>query len=215
MKVAVLGSGVVGQTLAEGFLKHGHEVMLGTREPKSADVESWVAKTPGAKAGTFGEVARFGDLAILAVLGTAAEKVVELAGVENLASKPLIDATNPLAEEPPVQGVLKFTTGPNELLGERIQAMIPRTYVVKAFNSAGAARMVNPHYEQGPPTMFICGDNSDAKATVGELLRQFGWEPFDCGGIIAARAVEPLCMLWCIPGFLHNEWTQAFKLLRQ
>jgi predicted dinucleotide-binding enzyme len=74
---------------------------------------------------------------------------------------------------------------------------------------------VNPHYEQEPPTMFICGDDTDAKATVGEVLRQFGWEPFDCGGIIAARAIEPLCMLWCIPGFLHNEWTHAFKLLRQ
>ena len=73
--------------------------------------------------------------------------------------------------------------------------------------------MVNPHYEQGTPTMFLCGDSDPAKAQVSEIIRQFGWEPFDCGGIISARALEPLCMLWCIPGFQKNQWTHAFKLL--
>jgi len=84
---------------------------------------------------------------------------------------------------------------------------------VKAFNSVGAGRMVNPKFEQGTPTMFFCGDNEAAKVKVAEVIRQFGWEPFDCGGIIASRVLEPLCMLWCIPGFLNNQWTHAFKLL--
>jgi 8-hydroxy-5-deazaflavin:NADPH oxidoreductase len=191
MKVGIIGSGVVGQTLAEGFLKHGHEVMLGTRDPKRTEVQAWLAGTPGANGGTFSEAARFGDIVVLAV----------------------IDATNPLADEPPVEGVLKFTTGPNESLGERIQSLVPGAQVVKAFNSVGAACMVNPHYDQGPPTMFICGNSSEAKRKVAEVLRQLGWEAYDCGGIIAARAIEPLCMLWCIPGFLRNQWTHAFKLL--
>jgi predicted dinucleotide-binding enzyme len=134
---------------------------------------------------------------------------------ENLAGKTIIDTTNPLTDAPPVDGVLEYTTGPNESLGEKIQASVPKSHVVKAFNSVGAAKMVNPHYEQGTPTMFLCGANADAKALVSKLIDQFGWEPFDCGGIIAARALEPLCMLWCIPGFRQNQWGHAFKLLNR
>jgi predicted dinucleotide-binding enzyme len=141
------------------------------------------------------------------------DKVIELAGPSNLAGKTVIDTTNPIADAPPVNGVLPYTTGPNESLGEKIQAMLPQSHVVKAFNSVGNARMVNPQFEQGTPTMFLCGDNDGAKAQVSEIVRQFGWEPFDCGGIIAARALEPLCMLWCIPGFVRNQWTHAFKVL--
>jgi predicted dinucleotide-binding enzyme len=215
MKVGVLGSGIVGQVLAAGFAKHGHQVMMGTRNPGDAEVKKWLAQNPAIKAGTFAETAHFGDFLVLAVLGQAVDKVLELAGPENLAGKTLMDATNPIADGPPVNGVLQFTTGPNESLGEKIQAMAPKAHVVKTFNSVGNARMVNPHFEQGTPTMFLCGDNEDAKAEVSAVIRQFGWEPFDCGGIVAARALEPLCMLWCIPGFLRNQWTHAFKLLTQ
>lgn len=213
MRVGVLGSGIVGQVLGAGFRKHGHEVMMGTRDPNGQDVRNWLAKTPGATAGTFAEAARSGELLVLAVLGRAVEKVVELAGPETLSGKPVIDTTNPIADAPPLNGVLRFTTGPNESLGEKIQLLAPRAHVVKAFNSVGSARMVNPHYEQGTPTMFYCGDDAGAKARVAKVIEQFGWEPCDCGGIIAARALEPLCMLWCIPGFLQNQWTHAFKLL--
>ena len=215
MKVGVLGSGIVGQVLAAGFAKHGHQVMMGTRNPGDAEVKKWLAQNPTIKAGTFAESARFGDFLVLAVLGSAVDKVVELAGPENLAGKTLMDATNPIADGPPVNGVLQFTTGPNESLGEKIQSLAPKAHVVKAFNSVGNARMVNPHFEQGTPTMFLCGDNENAKAEVSAVIREFGWEPFDCGGIVAARALEPLCMLWCIPGFLRNQWTHAFKLLTQ
>lgn len=215
MRVGILGSGVVGQVLGAGFLKHGHSVMMGTRNPAGQEVREWIGKTPGASAGTFADAARFGDLVVLVVLGRIADKVIELAGPANLAGKTLIDATNPLAEGPPVDGVLPYFTGPNESLGEKIQALLPQTRVVKAFNSVGSVGMINPQYEQGPPTMFLCGNDGTAKTEVSGILRQFGWEPFDCGGIIAARALEPLCMLWCIPGFRNNQWTHAFKLLTQ
>lgn len=213
MKVGVLGSGAVGQVLAVGFLKHGHQAMLGTRDPKKPDVQKWLKENPGARAGTFEEAAKFADLAVLATLGRVAENAIELAGPRNLAGKTIIDATNPLADSPPVDGVLAFTTGPNESLGEKIQAKVPASYVVKAFNSVGNARMINPYYEQGKPTMFLCGNSAEAKAQVSEIIRQFGWEPFDCGTIRSARALEPLCMLWCIPGFLRNQWDHAFKVL--
>lgn len=213
MKVAILGSGEVGQTLGAGFLKHGHQVMMGTRDPKKEEVANWVAQTPGATAGTFAEAASFGELIVLAVLGRIVEEVVRLAGPANLKGKALIDATNPITDAPPVDGVLEFTTGPNESAAEMLQALIPDTHVVKAFNSVGSGQMVNPHYEQGVPTMFLCGNDEAAKKVVSDVIRQFGWEPFDCGSIIAARALEPLCMLWCIPGFRQNLWTHAFKVL--
>lgn len=213
MKVGILGSGVVGQTLGAGFLKHGHAVMLGTRDPQKPDVQKWVAATKSAKAGTFAEAAAFGELIVLATKGTVAESALQLAGAGNLSGKTIIDATNPLADAPPIDGVLPYLTGPNESLGEKLQAAVPQSHVVKAFNSVGAVRMVNPQYEQGTPTMFLCGNSAEAKAQVVEVIQMFGWEPFDCGGIIAARALEPLCMLWCLPGFLRGQWTHAFKVL--
>ena len=214
MKIGILGSGAVGQTLGAGFLKHGHEVMLGTRDPHKPEVQKWVAETAGAKAGTFAETAAFGELIVLATLGVAAEKALEMAGLANLAGKTVMDACNPIAEgTPPQQGVLKFFTGPNESLAETLQQKFPKATIVKAFNSVGAPRMVNPHFEEGRPTMFYCGDDDAAKKQVAQLINELGWEPFDCGGVIAARAIEPLCMLWCIPGFTRNQWTHAFKLL--
>jgi 8-hydroxy-5-deazaflavin:NADPH oxidoreductase len=146
-------------------------------------------------------------------MGRVAEQVIKLAELKNFRGKTVPDMTNPLADGPPVNGVIAYFTGPNESLGEKIQALLPQAHVVKAFNSVGNTRMVNPHYEQGTPTMFFCGDDETAKSQVSEIVRQFGWEPFDCGRIVAARALEPLCVLWCIRGFLRNEWTHAFKVL--
>ena len=213
MKVGVLGSGLVGRVLGAGFLKYGHGVMLGTRNPAKAEVEQWLRENPRGTAGTFQQAAEFGDLIVLCTLGRAAEEAIALAGPANFAGKTVMDTTNPIADTPPVQGVLAFTTGRNESLGEKIQARLPQAHVVKVFNSVGGGRMINPRYQQGTPTMFLCGDNAQAKAQVSEIVEQFGWEPFDCGGIIASRAIEPLCMLWCIPGFARNQWTHAFKLL--
>jgi len=97
---------------------------------------------------------------------------------------------------------------------ERLQKDFPSVRLVKAFNSVGNARMMNPEYGGGRPTMFICGNDAPAKITVTGLLDQFGWDVEDMGQVEAARAIEPLCMLWCIRGFLRNEWTHAFKLLK-
>jgi predicted dinucleotide-binding enzyme len=159
MKIGVLGSGIVGRALAAGFIKHEHEAMLGTRDPNKKEITDWIRGTPGAKAGTFEEAARFGELIVIAALARAVESIIELAGPANFAGKTVIDATNPLADGPPVNGVLKYTTGPNESLGEWIQTKLPAPNVVKAFNSVGNALMVNPEFSQGTPTMFFCGNS--------------------------------------------------------
>ncbi|MEO7599789.1 MAG: NAD(P)-binding domain-containing protein [Opitutus sp.] len=212
MKIGILGSGGVAQTLAGGFLKHGHQVMLGTREPtKLAD---WAKQHSTAQVGSFADTAKFSEVAVLAVKGSVVAEAVRAAGAANLSGKPVIDATNPIADAPPVNGVLRFSTDLNESMMERLQKEFPALHFVKAFNSVGSGQMVNPHYAGGKPTMFICGDNDTAKKTVTSILDQFGWETADMGKVEAARAIEPLCMLWCIPGLLRNEWSHAFKLLR-
>lgn len=213
MKIGILGSGSVGRALGGGFVKYGHEVMLGTRDATRKDVADWAQENPGARVGAFEEAARFGEMLVLAGLGRAIESILELAGPANFTGKTVIDTTNPIADDPPVDGVLKYTTGPGESLGEWIQARIPSAYVVKAFNSVGNQIMVNPGFSQGVPTMFLCGNSDEAKSRVSAIVRQFGWEPYDSGSIVASRAIEPLCMLWCIPGFLRNDWRHAFKLL--
>jgi hypothetical protein len=189
--------------------------MLGTRDPRKPEVQKWLQANTGGQVGAFAEAASFGELVVLATKGSVAENALDLAGAGNLAGKAILDATNPTADVPPVDGVLVLTTGPNESLAEQLQAKFPRSHIVKAFNTVGAARMVNPHYEQGTPTMFLCGNNAQAKEQVSEIIRLFGWEPFDCGSLVAARAIEPLCMLWCIPGFLRGQWTHAFRVLTQ
>jgi predicted dinucleotide-binding enzyme len=211
MKVGILGSGDVAKTLGNGFLQHGHDVMLGTRE--AAKLADWTKQNPKGRVGSFAEAAKFGELVVLAVKGSVAANALRAAGVANLTGKLVIDATNPLADQPPINGVLKFFTTLDESLMERLQREFATIRFVKAFNSVGNARMVNPQYKGGKPTMFICGNDEAAKKTVRGILDQFGWETADMGKAEAARAIEPLCMLWCIPGFLRNEWTHAFKLL--
>ncbi len=214
LNVGILGSGQVAQVLGSGFLKHGHAVMLGTRDPKK--LGSWIEATENkGKVGSFSETATFGEVVILAVKGHSALSAIELAGLTNLKNKIIIDPTNPIADAPPTEGVLQFFTGPNESLMEKIQQKLPDSKVVKAFSCVGNPSMVNPQLKEGQPTMFICGNDKDSKKLVTEILTQFGWDTADMGGVTAARAIEPLCMLWCIPGFTQNSWAHAFKLLRR
>ena len=212
MKIGILGSGTVAKTLAGGFLRHGHEVMLGTRAP--AGLADWMKQHPKAHIGSLADAAKFAELGVLAVKGTAAAEALRAAGGANLSGKPVIDVTNPLAEAPPVNGVLQFYTRLDDSQMERLQYEFPDVRFVKAFNSVGHALMVNPQLDSGRPTMFICGNDEAAKQTVRGILDQFGWDTADMGKVEAARAIEPLCMLWCIPGFLRHEWSHAFKLLR-
>jgi predicted dinucleotide-binding enzyme len=210
-KVGVIGSGNVGETLANGFLKHGYDVMRGSREP--AKLGDWKTKA-GAKAstGTFAEAASFGEVVVLAVKGTAAEEAVGLCGA-GLAGKLVLDATNPLADAPPQGALVQLFTTHGDSLMERLQKKAPQARFVKAFSSVGASLMVDPKLAS-KPSMFICGDDSSAKEQARAILDQFGWETEDMGAATAARAIEPLCVLWCIPGFLRNDWVHAFKVLR-
>jgi predicted dinucleotide-binding enzyme len=211
-KIAVVGSGEVGEALANGFLAHGHDVMRGSREP--GKLEDWKKKAGGkAQIGNFAECGKFAQTVVLAVKGAAAESAIEQIGVGNLDGKTVIDTTNPISG-PPVDGVLPLFTTPNDSLMETLQKKAPRAHFVKAFNSVGSAQMVNPNLEGGPPTMFICGDDAGAKRDVAALLTSFGWETADMGTARSARAIEPLCVLWCVLGFTQNSWMHAFKLLR-
>jgi predicted dinucleotide-binding enzyme len=205
-KVAVLGSGAVGITLAKGFEKHGYPVIMGTQHPeKKVD---WKGELT-----TFAAAAEKADILVLVVKGGVAEDVAKTIA-PRASGKTIIDATNPIADAPPQKGVLKFFTNLDDSLMERLQRLVPQANFVKAFNSVGNALMVDPQFKDGPPTMFICGDNDQAKAEVVAILKKFGWEIEDMGPAEAARAIEPLCMLWCIPGFARNQWTHAFKLLK-
>jgi predicted dinucleotide-binding enzyme len=209
-KVAILGSGKVGETLADGFLKHGYAAMRASREPKK--LEAWKSGAKGeASIGTFADAAKWGEIIVIAVKGTAAESAVEQAGIANLAGKVVIDTTNPIGEEPPDHGVIRYFTNMNESLMERLQKKAPQALFVKAFNSVGAPFMVNPALKG---SMFICGNDAGAKQQVTEVLTKFGWEAVDMGGVEGARPIESLCVLWCIPGMLRNEWAHVLKYVK-
>jgi hypothetical protein len=212
MKIGILGSGTVARTLGKGFLEQGLDIMLGTRNPSS--LSDWTEANPTTFVGSFQAAAEFGDVVILAVMGSVVEEVVAGVGCEALAGKPVIDATNPITQSGPEDGVLPYFTSHGESLMERLQHQCPDAHFVKAFNSVGSAFMVNPQFPDGTPTMFICGNDQDAKIVVSGILHSFGWEVEDMGVAAAARAIEPLAMLWCIPGFRDNSWNHAFKLLK-
>jgi len=213
MKIGVLGTGAVGTVLSDGFLRHGYEVTRGTRDP--AKLADWLAKS-GAKArtGTFAQAAAWAELVVLAVKGDAADAVLSLAGADALAGKVVIDTTNPIAASPPVNGVIRYFTTLEDSLMERLQRRVPAARLVKAFSCVGNTLMVDPKLPGGPPTMFICGNDGAAKQEVGAILERFGWLTEDLGPVEAARAIEPLCILWCIPGFQGRGWTHALKMLR-
>jgi 8-hydroxy-5-deazaflavin:NADPH oxidoreductase len=213
MKIGILGSGDVGKTLAKGFLKYDYQVMIGSDHLEK--LEQFKNENPNLEIATFEQSAQWADLVVLCVKGTAAEKVVEK--VKNhLSGKIVVDTTNPIADAPPQNGVLKFFTSLEESLMERLQKIAPNAQLVKALNSIGSGLMINPAFAGGTkPTMFICGNNEDAKKKVSDIVQMLGFEIEDMGKVESARAIEPLCILWCLPGFLKNEWTHAFKLLKK
>lgn len=211
-KIGILGSGAVAKALGAGFLKHGYSVMLGTTNP--AKLAEWNTANPAAQLGSFEETAKFGDIVVLAVKGHAATAVLNTAGTANLAGKTVIDTCNPIDEKrPPVNGVLNYFTSIDKSLIELLQDAAPEANFVKAFSCIGSHLMVNPPFAE-KATMFICGNSDSAKKEVSEILDLFGFEVEDSGKVEAGRAIEPLCMLWCIPGFAQNRWTHAFRLVK-
>ena len=213
-RIGIIGSGDVGQSLASGFLKYGFEVMIGSRDVTK--LEGWkLTAGESGFAGTFEETAKFGEIIVLATKGKASIEALNLAGVANLASKTIIDTTNPISDLPPQNGVLNFYSDLNDSQMEKLQRAFPESNFVKAFNSIGSRLMINPDFGNEKPSMFICGNSDEAKAEVAVITELFGFIAEDMGSAEAARAIEPLCMLWCIRGFRENSWYHAFKLLKR
>lgn len=217
-KIGILGSGIVAQNLAQGFLQHGYQVKVGTAHPEK--LAEWKPESSQSGAalsiGSFDEAAAFGELLVLAIKGTAALAVLQSLPASSLAGKTIIDATNPIADEAPANNVLQFFSTYNKSLLETLQAASPQAHFVKAFNSIGAGLLVNPSFGEHKPSMFICGNNEQAKAEVRKIVELFGFEVEDLGKQEAARAIEPLCILWCIEGLATNVWNKhAIKLLRK
>lgn len=213
MHYGIIGSGMVAQSLAKGLLKYGHRVTVGSRDAEKRSALSH--QLPGIETADFAATAQNADALILAVKGSAALEALGQCGAENMAGKLVIDATNPIEAAPPQNGVLRFFTQLDDSLMERLQNAYPEVHFVKAFNSIGNAHMVDPDFGAEKPSMFICGNDAPSKATTRVLLEQFGWEVEDLGSVTSARAIEPLCMLWCIPGMLEGRWNHAFRLLKK
>lgn len=213
MKIGILGTGVVGQSLGLGFAGRGHEVVMGSRDPDGDKVREWMARAGGrARAGTFAEAAAHAEVAVLATAWSGTENALRLAGAENLAGKVVIDVTNPLEF---AGGAPRLAVGFSDSGGEQVQRWLPGARVVKAFNIITAGEMVDPDFPCGPPTMFMCGNDDDARHTVAGICSDFGWEIVEIGGIDGARLLEPLAMLWIVHGFRTGAWSHAFKLLRK
>ena len=214
MKIGILGSGDVGRALGKGFAILGHDVMIGTREPKAPKLEAWVASA-GARAstGSHAEAAAHGEIVLLATAWTGAENAIRLAGAGNLATKVVIDVTNPLRFDPGKPPALAVSG--EDSAGERVQRWLPDSRVVKAFNISNYAHMFRPDFPGGPPDMFIGGDDADAKRRVTEILHAFGWNVIDLGGIEAARYLEGLALVWILHAIRTKGTGHAFKLLRK
>jgi predicted dinucleotide-binding enzyme len=214
MRIAILGTGVVGRALGQACITLGHEVTMGSRDARNEKAVAW-AKEMGEKAkpGTFADAASFGEIVFLATLGMANESALTAAGAANLRGKVLIDTTNPLGHMsggPPTLAVSGNDSG-----GERVQRQQPEALVVKAFNTVGAPHMFRPTFPGGPPDMFIAGNSADAKKKVATLLGDFGWGVVDIGGIEGSRYLEAMCITWVLAGIHGGNWNIAFKLLRK
>ncbi len=211
VRVGVLGSGDVGKVLAAGFASLGHEVKIGSRDPEK--LREWASSSTRLSAGTFADAAQFGDILVLALLGSATADAIQLAGLDAFDNKVVIDATNPLDFSKGMPPTL--FVGTTDSLGEQIQRLVPKARVVKAFNTVGNAHMINPQFPGGPPDMFLCGNDADAKKIVSQICKEFGWGVVDIGGIDASRYLEPMCMTWVLYGVRNSSWNHAFKLLRK
>ncbi|MGH9871863.1 MAG: NADPH-dependent F420 reductase [Pyrinomonadaceae bacterium] len=212
MRVGILGSGDVAKSLGRGFLKEGHEIMLGSREP--GKLASWVSESgEGATSGIFSETAKFGELVVLAVHGTKSGEAIQMAEADNFKGKVVIDATNPLdmSGGPPPE----LVGGVGTSGGELNQRALPGAFVVKSFNTVGHGQFYKPEFAGGPPDMFLCGDDAKAKERVSGICKDFGWNPIDVGGIELSHYLEATAMIWIITAFTGGHWNQAFKLLRK
>jgi 8-hydroxy-5-deazaflavin:NADPH oxidoreductase len=209
MNIGILGSGDVAQTLAGGFLGRGHAVKLGTRDP--AKLDAWKrAAGDRASVATFAQAAQFGEVIVLATHGMATPELLAQIGDAAFAGKTVMDATNPLDVD---ESGFHLAVGFDDSLGERNQRAIPSANVVKVYNTVGAALMIDPVFDGGPGDMFVAGDDERAKKQVSEIVRGFGWNVVDAGGIEGARLLEPLCALWVAVGARTKRFDHAYKFI--
>jgi predicted dinucleotide-binding enzyme len=213
MKVGILGSGDVAKALGTGFVTLGHEVKLGSRSAGNPKTAEWAKATKGkGSTGTFADAAAFGEVLVLATLGTATKDAIRLAGVSNFDGKVVLDATNPLAFS--AQGLPSLAIGHTTSAGEENQKALPRAHVVKVFNIVGNALFFRPNLPNGPPDMFICGNDAAAKKKVEGILHDFGWPSvLDLGGVECSRELESLCILWVKSAIRLGDFRIAFRLL--
>lgn len=218
MKVGILGSGEVGRTLGSGLIRLGYGVMIGTRDQRKEKLQQWMKENrPKAQLGSFAEAAAFGDFIFLCTNWSGTQAALEAAGVWNFRNKVVVDVTNPLdGKGPDHAGRLRLTTGSAASGGERVQRWLQDAHVVKALNSTGSTLMINPVFEEGPPTMFIAGNDELAKKAITDLLHHFGWKDVaDTGGIEMSRHLESLYVIWSALGYRSGQWQHAFRLLRK
>jgi 8-hydroxy-5-deazaflavin:NADPH oxidoreductase len=216
MNIGILGSGDVGRRLGDGFIELGHTVKIGSRNPNQEKIIEWMAKHEKVKvsSGSFAEAASFGELDIIATSWAGTDEAIRMADPKNFAGKVVIDVTNPLDFSkgmPP-----RLAIGHADSAGETVQRMLPDSKVVNAFNTVGNPHFIHPDFPDGPPTMFICGNDDKAKKTITDnILTKLGWETIDIGGIEGARLLEPLAFLWIMHYFITGNGNHAFKLLRK
>jgi predicted dinucleotide-binding enzyme len=211
MKIGILGTGIVGRTLAEGFVQLGHKVIIGSREVKP-ELEDFTRKLGHlAKAATFVAAATEAEIIVLAVAGKAVTHVIELIGAPAFERKLIIDVTNPLDFE---SGHMKLFVGTTDSLAERIQRQLPNAHVVKALNIVPPNVMINPVIDGKTPDMIIAGNERSAKVTVTNFLHGFGWKRvIDIGDLEGARYLEALVGLWVKISSSLNSSTHAFTIL--
>ena len=215
-KIGILGTGMVGITLADKFLELNHEVMLGSRSATNEKSIEWAKKKPDkAKTGTYEQTAAFADILFLCVKGDAAVSTVKSLKAENLKNKTLIDITNPLDFSKGMPPILVPSLSNTNSLGEEIQKAAPEAHVVKTLNIVGASIMVSKQKPGGNPTMFICGNNAKAKQEVTDILHEFSWEDIiDLGDISTARGTEMILPLWVRTMMTLGHTNFAFKAAR-
>ncbi len=205
--IGVLGTGDVGRTLATGLAAAGHEVVVGSRQPDRDDLVAWSDET-GVTVAETAVAAGGAEVVVVATAWDGTENALDRAG-SALDGKVLIDVTNPLT----FTDRLGLAIGHADSGGEQVQRWAPTARVVKAFNTVGYELMVRPELPGGPGTLFIAGDDADAKAVVARLAADLGWGVHDCGDLRAARLTEPLAMIWIEHALATGRRDHAFRLL--
>jgi 8-hydroxy-5-deazaflavin:NADPH oxidoreductase len=215
-KIAVLGTGMVGNTIGTKLVSLGYNVMMGSRTATNEKAQDWVqANGANASAGTFAEAAAFGEIIFNCTKGDASLDVFKMAGIENFKGKTIIDIANPLDFSKGMPPSLLPDLSNTNSLGEEIQKLLPEANVVKTLNIVNCEVMVDAKKSGGDPTMFVSGNSPEAKEEVKAILNQFNWtDIIDLGDITTARGTEMLLPIWLRTWMATGNGYFAFKIVR-